>query len=94
MGRIIVWIDLPLSITKTNPFCQPMCDVIAIVVPSYRAPTFEDLQGAILQAEKSDINNRLEELKKSWESIGCTVMFNGWTDTKGRTLINFFAHLP
>ena len=47
-----------------------------------------------MQEEKNDINARLEELKKSWESTGCTVMSDGWTDTKGRTLINFLVHCP
>ena len=64
MGRMIFWSDLPLSITKTNPFFQPMCDAIAIVGPCYKATTYEELRGPILQ-EKNDINVRLEELKKS-----------------------------
>ena len=47
-----------------------------------------------MQEENYDINVRLEELKKSWESVGCIVMSDGWTDTKGRTLINFLVHCP
>ena len=71
-----------------------MCDAIAVVGPGYKAPTYEELRGPILQEEKNDINVRLEELKKSWESTGCTVMSDGWTDTKGRTLINFLVNFP
>ena len=50
--------------------------------------------GVNFEEEKNDVNVRLEELKKSWESTGCTVMSDGWTDTKGRTLINFLVHCP
>ena len=68
MGRMIFWSNLPLSITKTNPFSQPMCDAIAVVGPGYKSPTYVELRGAILQEKKNDINVRLDELKKSWES--------------------------
>ena len=71
-----------------------MCDVVAVVGPGYKSDTFEELRGPILQAEKKDISSRLEEFKKSWETTGCTVMFDGWTDGKGRTLINFLVHCP
>eukprot|EP00253_Pinus_taeda_P032135 PITA_32135 len=92
MGRCIFWSDLPLSITKANPFWQPMCDAIAIVGPGYKSATYEELPGPILQAKKQDINSGLVELKKTWEFTGCTVMSDGWTDRKGRTLLNFLAH--
>ena len=94
MGRCIYWSDLPLSITKTNPFWQPMCDAIAVVGPGYKSATYEELRGPILQAEKEDINSRLAELKQTWEVTGCTVMSDGWTDRKGRTLLNFLVHCP
>eukprot|EP00253_Pinus_taeda_P024138 PITA_24138 len=60
----------------------------------YKSATYEELQGPILQAEKQDINSRLAELKKTREATGCTVMSEGWTDRKGRTLLNFLVHCP
>jgi hypothetical protein len=36
----------------------------------------------------------LEELKASWEIIGCTMMSDGWMDQKGRTLLNFLVNCP
>jgi hypothetical protein len=57
-------------------------------------PTYEELQGPILQTEKNDSNTRLEDLKKSWEATRCTVIFNGWTNGKGRTLLNFLVYCP
>ena len=52
MGRCLFWKDLPLSITKTNPFWQPMCDVIVVVGLGYKSATYEELWGPILQVEK------------------------------------------
>ena len=93
-GGVFFWSDIPLSITKNNPFWQPMCDAIAVVGPGYKIPTFEELRGPILQVEKKDINSRLTELKQSWEIFGCTVMSDGWIDRKGGTLLNFLVHCP
>jgi hypothetical protein len=33
VGRCLFWSDIPLNITKNNPFWQPVCDVIAVVGP-------------------------------------------------------------
>ena len=68
-----------------------MCDAIVVVGPGYKSATYE-LQGPIVQAEKQDIKSRLAELKKTWEVTGCTVMSDGWTNRKGRTLLNFLVH--
>jgi hypothetical protein len=94
VGRCLFWSDIPLSITKNNPFWQPMCDAIVVVGPGYKSPTFEELRGPILQEEKADINSRLAEFKKSWEIFGCIVMSDGWTNRKGRSLLNFLVHCP
>ena len=91
MAKCLYWSDLPLSITRNNPFWQPMCDAIAIVGPGYRSATYEELRGPLLQGEKKDINSRLAELKQSWEVTGCTIMSDGWTDRRGRTLLNFLV---
>ena len=71
-----------------------MCDAIVVVGPGYKSATYEELRGPILQAEKQDINSRLAELKKTWEVTGCIMMSDGWTDRKGRTLLNFLVHCP
>jgi hypothetical protein len=94
VGRFIFWSDIPLSITKNNSFCQSMCDAIVVVGPGYKSPTFEELWGAILQEEKKDINSRLAEFKQSWEISRCTMMYDGWTYRKGRSLLNFLVHCP
>jgi hypothetical protein len=36
-----------------------MCDVIIVVGPGYKSPTFEELWGTIIQEEKKDINSGL-----------------------------------
>eukprot|EP00253_Pinus_taeda_P004477 PITA_04477 len=94
VSRCLLWSDVPFNIAKTNPFYQPMFDVVAVVGPGYKAPTFAELRGPLLQNEKTECIARLAEFKASWEYIGCTVMSDGWTDQKGRTLLNFLVSCP
>jgi len=37
-GRCLYWTDIPLRITKTNPFFQLMFDVVTIVGLMYKFP--------------------------------------------------------
>eukprot|EP00253_Pinus_taeda_P004357 PITA_04357 len=94
VSRCLLWGDVPFNIAKTNPFYQPMFDVVAVVGPGYKAPTFAELRGPLLQNEKTECTTRLAEFRASWEYTGCTVMSNGWTDQKGRTLLNFLVSCP
>eukprot|EP00253_Pinus_taeda_P006483 PITA_06483 len=70
-----------------------MFDVVVVVGPRYKAPTFAELRGPLLQNEKVDCTARLEEFRASWEHTGCTIMSNGCIDQKGRTLLNFLVSL-
>jgi hypothetical protein len=69
VGKCFLWGDIPFNIALNNPFYQPMFDAVAIVGPGYKAPTYEELRGPILQNEKVVCASRLEELKASWKSL-------------------------
>ena len=71
-----------------------MFEVAALVGAGFKPPSYEELRGPILQDEKADCTRRLEELQRSWELTGCSVMSDGWTDMRGRTLLNFLVHCP
>jgi hypothetical protein len=71
-----------------------MFEVVAIVSPGYKGPSFNDLREPLLQGEKNDCTKRLGELRESWEITRCTVMSNGWTDGKGRSILNFLVNCP
>ena len=53
-----------------------------------------DLSGSLLQKEIVSKNEYLKDFKQSWVRTGCTIMSDGWTDQKGRTLINFLVSCP
>jgi hypothetical protein len=93
VGRCLLWSDIPFNFAR-NPFYVSMFEAASIVGPRYKPPTYDELRGPILQNEKADCTQRLQELRDSWQFTGCTVMSDGWTDGKGRTLLNFLVHCP
>ena len=94
MTKFLLWSDIPFSIIRNNPFFQPTLDAVASVGPGYKLPSLHDFRGRLLQDEKRDCTQRLEDFRASWAQTGCTVMSDGWTDQKGRTLINFLVSCP
>ena len=36
----------------------------------------------------------MESIKSSWEFTGCKILFDGWTDQRNRTIINFLVAFP
>ena len=93
IGRCLLWSAIPFNFAK-NPFYVQMFEAAALVGGGFKPPTYEELRGPILQDEKTDCTRRLEELQRSWDLTGCSVMSDGWTDMRGRTLLNFLVHCP
>ena len=93
IGRCLLWSAIPFNFAK-NPFYVSMFEVTTIVGPGFKPPSNEELRGPILQDEKTDCTHRLEELQRSWDLTRCSVMSDGWTDMRGRTLLNFLVHCP
>jgi hypothetical protein len=91
VAKCFLWSDIPFNIAK-NPFYHSMFEVVAIVGPRYKGPSYNDLRGPLLQGEKVDYIKRLDELRESWEIIGCTIMSNSWTDGKGGSILNFLVN--
>jgi hypothetical protein len=93
LAKCFLWSDIPFNIAN-NPFYHPMFEAAAIVGPGNRGPSYQDLRGRLLQGEKADCTERLAQLKETWKTTGCTVMSNGWTDGKGRSILNFLVNCP
>ena len=71
-----------------------MPEAVAIFGLGYKAPTYEELRGPIPKNKKVDCTCKLYDLQESWEITRCTMMFDGWTDGKSRTLLNFLVNCP
>ena len=85
--------DIPFHCAR-SPYWQAMVDAIAVAGPGFKAPTSESLRTDLLLESVDDVMLILAEFRSSWAETGCTIMSDGWTDQKNRTLINFLVSCP
>ena len=52
---------------------------------------YNALRTTLLQKEKSNIENLLEPIKKTWNEKGVSICIDGWSDAQRRPLINIMA---
>ena len=93
VGRFWFDANLPFNAARSK-FCQAMADGIAAVGSGYKMPSYHDLRGKILGKIVLEVNTFMEHYKSCWSETGCSVMADGWTDEKQRTLINFLVYCP
>ena len=60
-------------------------------LPGYVPPGYNALRTTLLQKEKSNIENLLEPIKKTWNEKGVSICSDGWSDAQRRPLINIIA---
>ncbi|XP_059074131.1 uncharacterized protein LOC131874589 [Cryptomeria japonica] len=68
-----------------------MVDSITICGAGFKAPTNAELNGPLLLQMVEDMKVELEDHRQSWSQKGCTIMTDGWTDRRNRTLLNFLV---
>lgn len=61
---------------------------------AYAIPSCEDLGGWIFQDLLKEMQVYVRDIKNSWESTGCSILLDGWEDSKGRDLINVLVTCP
>ena len=60
-------------------------------LPGYVPPGYNALRTTLLQKEKSNIENLLEPIKKTWNEKGVSICSDGWSDAQRRPLINIMT---
>ncbi|KAJ0089587.1 hypothetical protein Patl1_14272 [Pistacia atlantica] len=59
-----------------------------------KPPTYHEARISYLKKEVDLVEEKLGKYKNEWKKNGCTLMSNGWTDGKGRSLTNFLVNSP
>jgi hypothetical protein len=89
------WYDTDIPFHATNStYYQPIIDAIVACGPRFKAPSFHDIRGSLIQNEVQRINEYLIEFKESWTRTRCTIMSDSWTDGRFRTILNFLITCP
>ncbi|XP_065871368.1 uncharacterized protein [Euphorbia lathyris] len=75
-----------------SPYFQAAADRIASMGHGYRVPSFHALRLNLLKDAKAQVKLLVDAHRQHWAEFGCTIMGDGWTDTRQRPLINFLVY--
>nr|XP_025653463.1 uncharacterized protein LOC112749428 [Arachis hypogaea] len=75
-----------------SPFFQDMLDGVAGFGPGYKGPSYDSLRVNLLADLKRECQMVVDSYRSAWKETGCTLMADGWTDQRQRTLINFLVY--
>ncbi|XP_075659224.1 uncharacterized protein LOC142629126 [Castanea sativa] len=84
---------IPINAVNSS-YYQLMLNVVASYGPRYRGPNYHALRVPLLREAKREVQLIVDSYRSYWADTGCTIMTDGWTDTRHRTLINFLVYCP
>ncbi|GFY88829.1 hypothetical protein Acr_06g0007690 [Actinidia rufa] len=84
---------IPLNAVNSIYF-QPMFDAAIAIGAGYKVPTYHQFRVPLLQDLKKELELFIATLRTTWADTGCTIMGDGWSDRRHRTLINFLVYCP
>ncbi|XP_039127447.1 uncharacterized protein LOC120263558 isoform X1 [Dioscorea cayenensis subsp. rotundata] len=76
------------------PQFQVMIDAIGQYGIGMKAPSYHEVRVSLLNKEMEDGKKILQSYEEEWAHYGCSIMADGWTDKRNRTLINFLVNSP
>ena len=76
----------------TYPSFQPMIEAISQYGVGVKGPTLHEVRVTNLKKELALTKDLMKYHMVEWKKNGCSIMSNGWTDRKERTLVNFLVN--
>ena len=80
--------------TCTYDSFAPMIEAIGQFGPGLKPPSYHELRVSCLKKELESANELMKSHKAKSAKVGHTVMADGWTNRRHRTLINFLDNSP
>ncbi|XP_034674808.1 uncharacterized protein LOC117905996 [Vitis riparia] len=66
----------------------------SVLAGRYKGPNYYQLRINLLKDAKKEVQLLVDSYRAIWAKVGCTIMGDGWTDNRQRTLINFLVYCP
>ncbi|RZB75263.1 hypothetical protein D0Y65_033937 [Glycine soja] len=79
---------IPFNVAKSKSF-KLMIEAIGTYSPHLKPPSYHELRVPLLKKELEYTKGLLRGHEEERIKYGCSIMSDGWTDRKNRTLINF-----
>ncbi|KAK1555314.1 hypothetical protein Q3G72_024769 [Acer saccharum] len=93
VGRFFFENGIPFNVASSPSFVSLLRSV-GDYGRGYKAPSPHDLSSWVLQTEVETTRKIVEDVRKTWKATGVTIMSDGWTDIRGRSLLNFLVNNP
>ena len=77
-----------------NPIFPLMIKQIGDYDKGLVPPYYHEIRDTFLNKEVRETLNLLDGFKDQWKKTGCTIMSDGWSDKKRRSLCNFLENSP
>lgn len=71
-----------------------MIEMIENYSKGFKPPSYHEVRVKFLKLDVKRTKNLLSEFKEQRKKTGCTIMSDGWTDRKRRTICNFLVNGP
>nr|KYP37281.1 hypothetical protein KK1_041536 [Cajanus cajan] len=84
---------IPFNVAKSEEFFA-MFDLVSKHGLGFKPPSYHEIRVKLLKEEVKNTSITLQSYRDEWEKTGCTIMTDGWTDKKRRTIINFLVNSP
>ena len=59
-----------------------------------KLPTYHETMVTFLKKKVENMHFTLDKYKNGWKKTSCTLMSNGWTDNRERSITNFLVNSP
>ena len=76
----------------TYPSFQPMIEASGQYGVGMKEPSIYEVRVTHLKKELELTKNSMEDHEMEWKNNGCSIISDGWTDRKERTLVNFLVN--
>ncbi|GAV88827.1 LOW QUALITY PROTEIN: DUF659 domain-containing protein/Dimer_Tnp_hAT domain-containing protein, partial [Cephalotus follicularis] len=77
-----------------SPNFQQAIDAMVGICQGFKGSLYHEIRAGLLKDCKKECQLLVETYRSNWEKNGCTIMVDGWTDNRQRTLINFLVYCP
>lgn len=82
------WYQAGLPFNLIQSYFKDMVEAIGAYGKHLPVPSLHDIRGPLLSKELECTDSLVKPKKKEWSRHGCTIMLDGWTDHRQRTIIN------
>nr|XP_025656884.1 uncharacterized protein LOC112751822 [Arachis hypogaea] len=90
-ARWLLDCKIPFNVVM-SPYFQDMLDGVAGIGLGYKGPSYDKLRVHLLADLKRESQMLVDSYRSAWKETGSTLMADGWTDQRQRTLINFLVY--